>query len=150
VLVLTEKYTRGVSAVESILTLDRLRQSVAVKELLQARGQPLIRKTVSVPNIAHMLNIAGGSSGGLGGGSGLGGGMGEFQVSRSESVSELCNSGSNNTSSTSSSSSAAIGGSAGGGLVGGAGGVSGSGCDDQSAKQQFGIGEYSQLCSMLV
>ena len=26
-----EKYTRGVSAVETILTLDRLRQSVAVK-----------------------------------------------------------------------------------------------------------------------
>lgn len=41
---------RGVSAVESILTLDRLRQSVAVKELLQAQGQPLMRKTVSVPN----------------------------------------------------------------------------------------------------
>lgn len=45
-----EKYMRGVSAVESILTLDRLRQSVAVKELLQAQGPPLMRKTVSVPN----------------------------------------------------------------------------------------------------
>lgn len=45
-----EKYTKGVSAVESILMLDRLRQNVAVKELLQAKGQPLMRKTASVPN----------------------------------------------------------------------------------------------------
>lgn len=51
----TEKYTRGVSAVESILTLDRLRQSVAVKELLQAQGQPLMRKTASVPNISQVI-----------------------------------------------------------------------------------------------
>ncbi|GLH14430.1 Kinesin-like protein KIF13A [Gryllus bimaculatus] len=43
-----EKYTRGVSAVESILTLDRLRQSVAVKELLQAQGQKPMRKTASI------------------------------------------------------------------------------------------------------
>ncbi|XP_033350106.1 kinesin-like protein KIF13A isoform X1 [Bombus vosnesenskii] len=50
-----EKYTRGVSAVESILTLDRLRQSVAVKELLQAQGQPLMRKTASVPNFSQVL-----------------------------------------------------------------------------------------------
>ncbi|XP_043288221.1 kinesin-like protein KIF13A isoform X4 [Venturia canescens] len=50
-----EKYTRGVSAVESILTLDRLRQSVAVKELLQAKGQPLMRKTASVPNFSQVL-----------------------------------------------------------------------------------------------
>ncbi|XP_046960602.1 kinesin-like protein KIF13B isoform X2 [Vanessa cardui] len=49
-----EKYTRGVSAVESILTLDRLRQSVAVKELEQARGQPItMRKTASVPNFSQ-------------------------------------------------------------------------------------------------
>lgn len=53
--VLSEKYTRGVSAVESILTLDRLRQTVAVKELLQARGQPLMRKTVSVPNFSQVI-----------------------------------------------------------------------------------------------
>lgn len=39
---------------ESILTLDRLRQSVAVKELLQAKGQPLMRKTVSVPNFSQV------------------------------------------------------------------------------------------------
>ncbi|XP_063992810.1 kinesin-like protein KIF13A isoform X2 [Diachasmimorpha longicaudata] len=52
-----EKYTRGVSAVESILTLDRLRQSVAVKELLQARGQPLMRKTASVPNFSQIMRF---------------------------------------------------------------------------------------------
>lgn len=52
-----EKYTRGVSAVESILTLDRLRQSVAVKELLQAKGQPLMRKTASVPNFSQVISI---------------------------------------------------------------------------------------------
>ena len=68
-----EKYTRGVSAVETILTLDRLRQSVAVKELITARSKhllpmggqtasaasaasnsPFMRKTVSVPNISHV------------------------------------------------------------------------------------------------
>ncbi|KOB78986.1 Kinesin-like protein KIF13A, partial [Operophtera brumata] len=50
-----KKYTRGVSAVESILTLDRLRQSVAVKELEQARGQPItMRKTASVPNFSQV------------------------------------------------------------------------------------------------
>lgn len=42
------------SAVESILTLDRLRQNVAVKELLQAKGQPLMRKTASVPNFSQV------------------------------------------------------------------------------------------------
>lgn len=52
----SEKYTRGVSAVESILTLDRLRQSVAVKELEQARGQPItMRKTASVPNFSQVI-----------------------------------------------------------------------------------------------
>ncbi|XP_050743559.1 kinesin-like protein KIF13B isoform X8 [Drosophila biarmipes] len=51
-----EKYTRGVSAVESILTLDRLRQNVAVKELETAHGQPLsMRKTVSVPNFSQAV-----------------------------------------------------------------------------------------------
>ncbi|XP_043866917.1 kinesin-like protein KIF13A isoform X3 [Drosophila mojavensis] len=51
-----EKYTRGVSAVESILILDRLRQSVAVKELETAHGQPLsMRKTVSVPNFSQTV-----------------------------------------------------------------------------------------------
>ncbi|KAK5639247.1 hypothetical protein RI129_011739 [Pyrocoelia pectoralis] len=55
-----EKYTRGVSAVENILTLDRLRQSVAVKELLQAKGQPLMRKTASVPNFSQALETKNG------------------------------------------------------------------------------------------
>lgn len=51
-----EKYTKGVSAVESILALDKLRQEVAVKELLTAKNGPsnavndAIRKTLSVPN----------------------------------------------------------------------------------------------------
>ncbi|XP_075220928.1 kinesin heavy chain 73 [Lycorma delicatula] len=52
-----EKYTKGVSAVESILTLDRLRQNVAVKELLQGQGQPLIRKTASVPNFSQLMRF---------------------------------------------------------------------------------------------
>lgn len=67
-----EKYTRGVSAVETILTLDRLRQSVAVKELVNAKSKhllplggsgnknnnsPFMRKTVSVPNISHVSNL---------------------------------------------------------------------------------------------
>ncbi|XP_018578799.1 kinesin-like protein KIF13B isoform X2 [Anoplophora glabripennis] len=70
-----EKYTRGVSAVESILTLDRLRQSVAVKELLQAKGQPLMRKTVSVPNFSQLMR--------------LDLSMESLHMSRSESVAEL-------------------------------------------------------------
>lgn len=50
-----EKYTKGVSAVESILMLDRLRQSVAVKELEQVRGPTLsMRKTASVPNFSQV------------------------------------------------------------------------------------------------
>ncbi|XP_045131033.1 kinesin-like protein KIF13B isoform X11 [Portunus trituberculatus] len=48
-----EKYTKGVTSVESILMLDRLRQNVAVKELLQSAGRPLMRKTASVPNFSH-------------------------------------------------------------------------------------------------
>ncbi|KAJ6640612.1 Kinesin-like protein KIF13A [Pseudolycoriella hygida] len=53
-----EKYTRGVSAVESILILDRLRQSVAIKELEQTHGQPLsMRKTVSVPNFSQIMRF---------------------------------------------------------------------------------------------
>ena len=50
----TEKYTKGVTSVESILMLDRLRQSVAVKELLQSAGRPLMRKTASVPNFSQV------------------------------------------------------------------------------------------------
>jgi len=53
-----EKYSKGVSAVETILFLDRLRQNVAVKEKLTAQGktnpQQSIRKTMSVPNFVQM------------------------------------------------------------------------------------------------
>ncbi|XP_011349120.1 kinesin-like protein KIF13B isoform X1 [Ooceraea biroi] len=70
-----EKYTRGVSAVESILTLDRLRQNVAVKELLQAQGQPLMRKTASVPNFSQIMRFD--TS------------MDALNVTRSESVTDL-------------------------------------------------------------
>jgi hypothetical protein len=54
---LTEKYTRGVSAVESILVLDRLRQSVAVKEIeqTQSKQQLSMRKTASVPNFSQVI-----------------------------------------------------------------------------------------------
>lgn len=52
----SEKYTRGVSAVESILVLDRLRQSVAVKEIeqTQCKQQLSMRKTASVPNFSQV------------------------------------------------------------------------------------------------
>ena len=60
---ITEKYTRGVSAVESILVLDRLRQSVAVKELETTRGNQMganqlsMRKTASVPNFSQVIYL---------------------------------------------------------------------------------------------
>ncbi|KAL5286205.1 KIF13B family protein [Megaselia abdita] len=61
-----EKYTKGVSAVESILTLDRLRQNVAVKELETAHGQPLsMRKTVSVPNFSQAVKDTTNTAGGI-------------------------------------------------------------------------------------
>lgn len=44
---------------ESILTLDRLRQNVAVKELETGHGQPLsMRKTVSVPNFSQVSSTS--------------------------------------------------------------------------------------------
>ncbi|CRK92708.1 CLUMA_CG006254, isoform A [Clunio marinus] len=54
-----EKYTRGVSAVESILVLDRLRQSVAVKEIetIQNKQQMSMRKTASVPNFSQIMRF---------------------------------------------------------------------------------------------
>ncbi|XP_065165638.1 kinesin-like protein KIF13A isoform X3 [Atheta coriaria] len=73
-----EKYTRGVSAVESILALDRLRQSVAVKELLQANGQPLMRKTASVPNFSQLMRLDTSTES-----------LNMLNMSRSESVNEL-------------------------------------------------------------
>lgn len=44
------------SAVESILVLDRLRQSVAVKEIeqTQCKQQLSMRKTASVPNFSQV------------------------------------------------------------------------------------------------
>ncbi|XP_062944100.1 kinesin-like protein KIF13B isoform X2 [Cynocephalus volans] len=49
-----EKYLRSVLAVENLLTLDRLRQEVAVKEQLTGRGK-LHRRSVSSPNV-HRLS----------------------------------------------------------------------------------------------
>ena len=53
-----EKYTKGLSAVDTILQLDKLRQSVAVKEKMKTAGaaeqQQNMRKTVSVPNFVQM------------------------------------------------------------------------------------------------
>ena len=52
-----EKYTKSVGAVESILTLDRLRQHLAIKELVQTHGgkNSSMRKTFSVPNLSQLL-----------------------------------------------------------------------------------------------
>ncbi|RVE62598.1 hypothetical protein OJAV_G00158620 [Oryzias javanicus] len=47
-----EKYTRGVLEVENILSLERLRQAVTVKEALAARGRHL-RRSISTPNVQH-------------------------------------------------------------------------------------------------
>ena len=56
-----EKYTKGLSAVNTILHLDRLRQNVAVKEKMKTVGvgtqqqqQQNMRKTMSVPNFVQM------------------------------------------------------------------------------------------------
>ncbi|XP_053743082.1 kinesin-like protein KIF13A isoform X2 [Synchiropus splendidus] len=47
-----EKYTRGVLEVENILSLERLRQAVTVKEALAAKGRHP-RRSVSTPNVQH-------------------------------------------------------------------------------------------------
>ncbi|XP_018544451.1 kinesin-like protein KIF13A isoform X6 [Lates calcarifer] len=47
-----EKYTRGVLEVENILSLERLRQAVTVKEALAAKGRHL-RRSISTPNVQH-------------------------------------------------------------------------------------------------
>ncbi|XP_059194594.1 kinesin-like protein KIF13A [Centropristis striata] len=44
-----EKYTRGVLEVENILSLERLRQAVTVKEALSTKGRHL-RRSISTPN----------------------------------------------------------------------------------------------------
>ncbi|XP_063079873.1 kinesin-like protein KIF13B [Engraulis encrasicolus] len=48
-----EKYLRSVLAVENILTLDRLRQDVAVKEQLAAKGK-IRRRCLSSPNVNRL------------------------------------------------------------------------------------------------
>ncbi|XP_068136147.1 kinesin-like protein KIF13B isoform X2 [Hyperolius riggenbachi] len=48
-----EKYLRSVLAVENILTLDRLRQEVAVKEQLSGKGK-LNRRSLSSPNVNRL------------------------------------------------------------------------------------------------
>ncbi|XP_077432241.1 kinesin-like protein KIF13A isoform X2 [Vanacampus margaritifer] len=47
-----EKYTRGVLQVENILSLERLRQAVTVKEALTTKGRHL-RRSLSTPNVQH-------------------------------------------------------------------------------------------------
>ncbi|XP_069074451.1 kinesin-like protein KIF13A isoform X3 [Pleurodeles waltl] len=48
-----EKYTRGVLQVENILSLERLRQAVTVKEALSAKVRH-IRRSISTPNVQHV------------------------------------------------------------------------------------------------
>uniref|UniRef100_A0A3B3CPF4 Kinesin family member 13A n=1 Tax=Oryzias melastigma TaxID=30732 RepID=A0A3B3CPF4_ORYME len=52
-----EKYTRGVLEVENILSLERLRQAVTVKEALAARGRHL-RRSISTPNVQHVKSTS--------------------------------------------------------------------------------------------
>ncbi|KAM6995674.1 kinesin-like protein KIF13A isoform 2-T2 [Tautogolabrus adspersus] len=47
-----EKYTRGVLEVENILSLEKLRQAVTVKEALTAKGRHL-RRSISTPNVQN-------------------------------------------------------------------------------------------------
>uniref|UniRef100_A0A8D2CK85 Kinesin family member 13B n=1 Tax=Sciurus vulgaris TaxID=55149 RepID=A0A8D2CK85_SCIVU len=51
-----EKYLRSVLAVENLLTLDRLRQEVAVKEQLTGKGK-LNRRSISSPNVNRVSNL---------------------------------------------------------------------------------------------
>lgn len=69
-----EKYLRSVLAVENILTLDRLRQEVAVKEHLSGKGK-LSRRSLSSPNV-HRLS---GSRGELGAQHNLAGNRGRWE-----------------------------------------------------------------------
>jgi len=53
-----EKYTKGANAVDEILRMEKIRQSVAIKEILVVRNKNLtpvqsMRKTLSVPNISN-------------------------------------------------------------------------------------------------
>uniref|UniRef100_A0A8D2D5I1 Kinesin family member 13A n=1 Tax=Sciurus vulgaris TaxID=55149 RepID=A0A8D2D5I1_SCIVU len=51
--VVHEKYTRGVLQVENILSLERLRQAVTVKEALSTRARH-IRRSLSTPNVHNV------------------------------------------------------------------------------------------------
>uniref|UniRef100_A0A3Q1EFD8 Kinesin family member 13Bb n=1 Tax=Acanthochromis polyacanthus TaxID=80966 RepID=A0A3Q1EFD8_9TELE len=51
-----EKYLRSVLAVENVLTLDRLRQEVAVREQLAVRGKAA-RRCLSSPDINRVRNL---------------------------------------------------------------------------------------------
>ena len=60
-----EKYSKGVSAVEGILTLDKLRQEVKIKELIAVKNGNVVkaadtsvRKTISVPNFGLITAAA--------------------------------------------------------------------------------------------
>jgi kinesin family protein 13 len=55
-----EKYTKGAAAVDEILRMEKIRQSVAIKEILVVRNKnqtPVqsMRKTLSVPNISNVM-----------------------------------------------------------------------------------------------
>uniref|UniRef100_UPI00398F7F6A kinesin-like protein KIF13A isoform X2 n=1 Tax=Pristiophorus japonicus TaxID=55135 RepID=UPI00398F7F6A len=52
-----EKYTRGVLEVENILSLERLRQAVTVKEALASKGRHM-KRSVSTPNVHHKKKLA--------------------------------------------------------------------------------------------
>ncbi|XP_037698415.1 kinesin-like protein KIF13A isoform X5 [Choloepus didactylus] len=51
-----EKYTRGVLQVENILSLERLRQAVTVKEALSTKARHL-RRSLSTPNVHNVSSI---------------------------------------------------------------------------------------------
>uniref|UniRef100_A0A8C9WR85 Kinesin family member 13B n=1 Tax=Scleropages formosus TaxID=113540 RepID=A0A8C9WR85_SCLFO len=55
-----EKYLRSVLAVENILTLDRMRQEVAVKEQLTSKGKGH-KRSLSSPNVNRSLSPASGA-----------------------------------------------------------------------------------------
>ncbi|XP_030557743.1 kinesin-like protein KIF13A isoform X4 [Drosophila novamexicana] len=121
-----EKYTRGVSAVESILILDRLRQNVAVKELETAHGQPLsMRKTVSVPNFSQIMRFDASMESLL-------------NVGRSESFADLNNTALGNKFTPAHS--GAGGGGGNGGIIRNRHSFGGKGSSDDSPGKAFGIG----------
>ncbi|KGL74303.1 Kinesin-like KIF13A, partial [Tinamus guttatus] len=52
-----EKYTRGVLQVENILSLERLRQAITVKEALSTKARN-IRRSISSPNVHNVRVVA--------------------------------------------------------------------------------------------